>query len=702
MGDSTSDADGVANLRWYALDSLAPVHALEIRSGLVAMARIAARPSATGTTALPGADSLGRVDTVLAYLRGGISVRALDSRGKSVGGLPLRAAVISGGGTVDDQELMTDSNGVATTRWRLGSIAGPQSVEVRIAQGPDFNSGPDSGVRLLDLHSGLAAPGGEPLRIGAGALPGAPRQLTIGADTLRRDAIGAGVMPAVLGRDTYGNLLAQPVLRLRSADTSVARLALDGLLRTAGNGVTYVEADAGTAKASFVVEVRQAPVRLVSSVNPARLYWVGARAVVGTSVLDRLGAPITSASPTLRSLTPSLLTVVTGDSVQALSPGLGAIEATYASLADTLPITTQQVPATIVLPTVSDTMGMGQSQTLAIQVLDSGGSVIADPPLVLHSDDDSIVAVAPSSSLNARLPGQSMVSIQSGPVTASLIVTVEGVALLADGVPNPDAAALAAARVIELTNGRVRLRWHPGLSEKAAFEMDTRIGQTWLPATTRGVGDWVYVTSAVVTPPTAITLVENTPERIGLSMRFGDHLFDPARFGFPSWYQTTPFPFTRTLWLSPRQYGYYTWVQTEVTMPWVGTELEVGFGGLFGPASIRTGQLQFQTEDLTSHMFFNTPPVPDAAEFDLFGDPLIRVLVPLPEAAMISPVFRGWGYGSVYVHRVNDFSSYGAYLYAAPRSTPVSPRQLCQDAWREAPFPLRALSQAELDACGPS
>jgi hypothetical protein len=76
--------------------------------------------------------------------------------------------------------------------------------------------------------------------------------------------------------------------------------------------------------------------------------------------------------------------------------------------------------------------------------------------------------------------------------------------------------------------------------------------------------------------------------------------------------------------------------------------------------------------------------------------------VPLPEAPMISPVFPGWGYGSVFVHRVNDFSSYGAYLYAAPRSVVTSPRQICQNAWQQAPFSLRTLSQSELDACGPS
>jgi hypothetical protein len=136
-------------------------------------------------------------------------------------------------------------------------------------------------------------------------------------------------------------------------------------------------------------------------------------------------------------------------------------------------------------------------------------------------------------------------------------------------------------------------------------------------------------------------------------------------------------------------------------MTWTGIELETGFGGLWGPATIRTAQLQFRTEDQSVTSRFNVPPVPDAAEFSLDGDPLLRVLVPLPEAPMISPVFPGWGFGSVYVHR-SVYESYGAYLYAAPRSEARSARLICQDAWRKAPFPLRTLSPAELDACGPT
>ena len=703
LGDSVFDADGRATLQWYSLDTSATVHLLELSSGRTAATTVTAVPKAVGSDTFPAPDSSARVDTVLGYLQGGVAVRAVDQAGGPVRGVALRLAVVLGGGTVDDQELVTDANGLARTRWRLGKRAGPQSVEVRTAEQPDFRDRPASGVGIVDLQSGATAQPGQPLQIGASALPGAPIRLTVSGDTVRRDALGARVRAPVLGEDAYGNLLVAPAVRLSSLDTNVVQVSPDGLLLTTGNGLGRVRVSAGTATASFVVDVRQVPVRVVASANPDQLYWLGAHTVVGAAVLDRLGAPLRGSKPAVRSLTPTMLSVVAGDSVRALAAGTGVIEVSYAGLADSVPISTKQVPARIVLPSATDTMDLGQSQPLAVQVLDSGGSVIATPPLALRSDNDSVVTPGTPASLNARLPGETNVSIQSGPAAANLLVTVEGVALLADGVPNPDVTALSAASVIELTNGRIRLLRHPRLSEKAAFEMDVRVGRDWVPATVYGAGDWTYVTSTVLTAPTSMAIVENTPDRVAISMRFGNHMFDPVLEKFPSSYQETPYPFTKTVWLRPREYGYYSWIQTEGTMPWSGTEQEIGFGGLFGPARIRTGQLDFITDTLRRHKFFNGPPaVPDAAEFDLSGDPLMRVLVPLPEAPMISPVFPGWGYGSVFVHRVNDFSSYGAYLYAAPRSVVTSPRQICQNAWQQAPFSLRTLSQSELDVCGPS
>jgi hypothetical protein len=342
---------------------------------------------------------------------------------------------------------------------------------------------------------------------------------------------------------------------------------------------------------------------------------------------------------------------------------------------------------------------LGQVRTVSAQVFDSGGAQIIGASIQLQVSDSSRLVPLGADSFTTVFPGDETLQVVSGPAQAPYQVTVEGVALLVDGVLTTDPAAVAVARTLELNNGRVRLRWHPRMSERGGFEMDVRTGASWNGATVRGAGDWLYVTSTVLTEPTSITVVESSPTQLAVAMRFGNHRFDPVLAKYPSYYQNEPFPFTRTLWLRPREYGYFSWTEIERTMVWPNTELEIGFGGMFGPATIRTGAITFQTDTLHHHNRFNVAAVPDAAELDLRGDPLMRVLVPLPEAPMISPLFPGWGYGSVYVHR-SVYESYGAYLYAAPRALAVSPRQICVNAWTQAPFALRALTANELAACG--
>jgi hypothetical protein len=523
----------------------------------------------------------------------------------------------------------------------------------------------------------------------------------LAASDLAADAVGARLRITASAYDRHGNVVLQPPLRLQSSDTGVVQPAMDGSLITTGSGMARVRVATGAVGDSVSVTVMQRPVGIQATAAAPVLTRLGARTQLRAEATDRLGTAVEGAAIEFRLLTPDILDLVAGDSVVALAPGTGMIEVASLGLMDTLPIPVAPVAASIVLARTADTMELDESRVIQLQVFDSGGAPITRPALWLQSADTTVIEILSSHTVKARLPGEAGILVRSGPVEVGYLVTVEGVALLADGARSPGTAAVGAARTLELTNGRVRLRWHPRLSERGGFEMDTRIGGTWSPATVRGAGDWLYVTSTVLTEPTAITVVRDEPGEVALAMRFGSHRFDPVLAKYPPHYQNEPFPFTRTLWLRPREYGYFSWTEIERSMVWTGTELEIGFGGVFGPATIRTGQMTFTTEAMTRHNRFNVASVPDAAELDLHGDPLLRVLVPLPEAPMISPVFPGWGYGSVYVHR-SEYKSYGAYLYAAPRALAVPPRQICLDAWAQAPFPLRALTPAEMAACGAS
>lgn len=700
-GESVTGEDGIARLTWYVQDTLAPLHLLTIEGPEGAAARLAAAAGLTNRFDVYTDSFPLPVDTVLALLPGGAAVRVVDRQGRPVSGARVLMESGAAGGALAHAVLTTDAAGTVRTDWRLGTHTGMQEVSVRLAGAEGRLPGDITGYQLEDVVTGAVAPAADGLRLRAVAMPGTPTRLVLGTDTLDGDAIGARLPISVLGYDTWGNMLVQPRLHLVSLDTMVAKPEPNAALRTTGPGQATVYVTAGTASDSFVVRVEQRPVEMATWVTTPGLSWVGARTQVGAPVIDRLGAPIAGVSPTFRSLTPALLGLAGPDTIVALNPGTGVLESSFGGLADTVQIALTQVPASIVVSRSADTMLLDEVRAVNAQVMDSGGTPIQGAPLTITPENPAIVDLDSPGILDALLPGETSVTLTSGALSASFQVAVEGVALLADGVRTTDEAAVAGARNLEITNGRVRIRRDSTVSDRAGYIMEVRDGQVWRTATVYGANDWVFVTSSVSTEPTSIDIVEHTPDRIAIGMRFGNHWFNPAQHGYPEWYQAEPFPFTRTVWLSPRENGYYSWVEIERAMSWAGIELETGFGGLWGPATIRTGREQFRTEDQTENKRFNVPSVPDAAEFARDGDPLLRVLVPLPEAPMISPVFPGWGYGSVWVHR-DVYESFGAYLHAAPRGAERTARQICQDAWSNAPFPLRTLSAAELDSCGPS
>jgi len=692
-GPALTGMDGRADIVWRPHRLVEDgARFLEIRSGTGAVVRLAtaSAPSSSedGTALLlPGSP-----DTVGATVREGVRVEVVDAHGRPVPGVPLRLEVPVGSGSTSQHSVVTDRVGRMTVDWHLGTSAGSQSVSIR------FESRVVD-LQLRDVRSGQASSPGSRLTVRRTALPASATSVTLADSSLAADAVGAQLRILAAARDKHGNVVLQPRLHLATLDSSVVQPQADGTLRTTGPGSTMVRVNTGDAVDTLRVTVTRRPVTLQATSASPLLTRIGGRTDVSAAISDRLGSPLRATGLQFRSLTTSILGLAGVDSVVALAPGTGSIEVGYGGLYDTVTIAVAQVPASVVLARAVDTMDLDQVGSVPAQVFDSGGTLIVGAPIRLQSDDVSRVAPLAADSFVAALPGEATLKVISGRAQASYRVTVEGVALLVDGVRTFDPAAVAVARSLELINGRVRLRWHPGLSERGGFEMDVRTGATWNGATVRGAGDWLYVTSTVLTEPTSITVVDAGPAQVAIAMRFGNHRFDPVLAKYPSYYQNEPFPFTRTLWLRPREYGYFSWTEIERTMVWPNTELEIGFGGMFGPATIRTGAITFQTDTLHHHNRFNVASVPDAAELDLRGDPLMRVLVPLPEAPMISPLFPGWGYGSVYVHR-SVYESYGAYLYAAPRALAVSPRQTCANAWTQAPFTLRALTAPELAACG--
>jgi hypothetical protein len=61
-----------------------------------------------------------------------LSVRVLNRQGEPVAGAEVEFVATAGGGTVSPRKRQSDARGIASGAWTLGSIAGVQTVEVRV------------------------------------------------------------------------------------------------------------------------------------------------------------------------------------------------------------------------------------------------------------------------------------------------------------------------------------------------------------------------------------------------------------------------------------------------------------------------------------------------------------------------------------------------------------------------------------------
>lgn len=406
------------------------------------------------------------------------------------------------------------------------------------------------------------------------------------------------------------------------------------------------------------------------------------------------------------SLTPTIAEVTDSGQMIPLDRGVARIRVFWGGVSDSIAISVDPVVASLVPLGTVDTLRLDEETPLPIRALDSGGVEIRTPRYTLDPVGTGLVTLTDENGVRGELPGPVQVLVRADDQSLQLNVLVEGVAVLVDGNRQRSPGVVTPSEEVMVTNGRLRLRWRPALSEKAGFEVDTRVGTGWTTATGGPWGDWLYPTSTVTQLPTRVEVVSVDSVEARVDMRFDNHRFDPVLGRFPPEFTEQANPFTRSTWLRAGERGYYSFVvmDTIIDVPptprWI--ENEIGWGGVWGPATIRHRAGAFRTDTMsrTTILPGSGPGVVDAVEFIRDGDPLIRVLVPLPGGEMISPVFPGWGFGSVYLHHYL-VKSYGAYMYVAPRESARSARFLCERAWTEAPFPLPQAPPTELASCGP-
>ena len=119
-------------------------------------------------------------------------VKVVDASGSAVQGVAVTWAVASGGGSLSPSSSTTDAQGLASTTWTLGLIAGSNSATARVA-------GAAAITPVSFTATAQAGPAGklsftvQPSAVGAGAAISPAVQVTV------QDALGNTVTSATPG-----------------------------------------------------------------------------------------------------------------------------------------------------------------------------------------------------------------------------------------------------------------------------------------------------------------------------------------------------------------------------------------------------------------------------------------------------------------------------------------------------------------------
>ncbi|MCC6243099.1 MAG: Ig-like domain-containing protein [Gemmatimonadaceae bacterium] len=185
-------------------------------------------PSATATS-IRVSDGQGQTGTVGVALSAPLRVVVTDAGGKVVSGARVDWDAGAGGGSVSPSSVNTNSDGIATATWTLGTVAGALRVTAQVF-------------------------GLNPVVFNATALPGAAATVVATPD---RAFLGQGdtVRIRATARDQFGNDISGQTITFSSPDPAIATATSTGLVTGVGQGTGRIIADAGTRSVTVSVTV---------------------------------------------------------------------------------------------------------------------------------------------------------------------------------------------------------------------------------------------------------------------------------------------------------------------------------------------------------------------------------------------------------------------------------------------------------------
>lgn len=393
------------------------------------------------------------------------------------------------------------------------------------------------GIAVLSACGGTPTDGGSTVA-----------SLSITPPLLHFDALGVDARPVVRAFDESGAEMGDVTITWATADNRVADVLSSGVVVPRGNGETVVTASVGTVQATLSVVVRQVARDIEITASSVELIAIGASRGMRVRAVDRTNQLIRGRVYEWSSLDPDVATVDSTGTVSAISNGSTLVRAATDSVADTIVVTVEQDPRSVVVSPPFSVLGaVGETVDLTAEVVDSLGVEITGLTVEWASTDEAVATVSPGGGVTAT--GVGSAGVVAGHSSA------EGIAALTVG----DVDDWSAVTEWSTHQGDAR---HSGYLPvfldvdrfKASWMVTERVGVHLSPLAIEGYAV-AFVTTSLGHPKTLGVLSTQTGAERWAAVLSGASHADPPAIADGKVFVTTRGGSTSRLWAFDAQTG---------------------------------------------------------------------------------------------------------------------------------------------------
>jgi trimeric autotransporter adhesin len=260
---------------------------------------------------------------------------------------------------------------------------------------------------------------------GPGSPEGSVASVTISPDTLRLLVGTEGRLGATM-RDSIGTTIRGPSVFWSSADTTVATIDQDGLVRGVRVGAARISANVAGRSDLADVLVRSAGAAAVTVDPPAASVLVGGTTQLAATVRDADGVVMTDRPVVWSSENSAVATVSQQGVVTGVNPGTTNIVASREGKTGSSAVTVARIPvAQVVVSPAQTEVKINKTVKLTATTLDAQGKVLTGRQVTWTSSNTARATVDQNGIVTGRFVGVVTITATSEGVSRTATVTVK-------------------------------------------------------------------------------------------------------------------------------------------------------------------------------------------------------------------------------------------------------------------------------------